>query len=174
MRAADKTDSPGNRPLCPRTAGSIPVTEPGRHPDDLAIGRSDEVDLVAARLASVTMRVPDKPVTARSAAISTRSALITLTATLGTAGLAAAAANPGLLAVVDQHAAAVRDSLGGDRRALTVAALAGYAEGIRGAAVEHGWQSPAAPVDWSQPDWPLTRLLAVCALARSLDPRHLA
>ncbi|MCW3817522.1 DUF6401 family natural product biosynthesis protein [Micromonospora sp. DR5-3] len=120
------------------------------------------------------MRVPNNRVAARSAAASARSTLARLTAAVGTAGLAAAAADPGLLAVVDQHAAAVRDSLHGDRRALTVAALAGYAEGVRAAAVEHGWQPPVEPVDWSQPDWLLTRLLAVCALARSLDPRHLA
>ena len=126
------------------------------------------------RLASVTMRVPYNRVATRSAVGSARSALVGLTASVGTAGLAAAAARPGLLAVVDQHAAAVRDSLDGDRRPLTVAALAGYAEGVRAAALEHGWQPPAALTDWSEPDWLLTRLLAVCALARSLDPRHLA
>ncbi|WBB81475.1 DUF6401 family natural product biosynthesis protein [Micromonospora sp. WMMD882] len=89
-----------------------------------------------------------------------------LTVSIGTAGLAAAARRPGLLAQVDQHAAAVRDSLDGDRRPLTLAALAGYAEGVRAAALEHGWSPPTGPVDWSAPDWPLTRLLAVCALAR--------
>ncbi|MGR6318501.1 DUF6401 family natural product biosynthesis protein [Micromonospora soli] len=120
------------------------------------------------------MRAPNNRVSTPSAAASARSTLVTLTAAVGTAGLAAAAANPGLLAVVDQHAAGVRDSLHGDQRPLTVAALAGYAEGVRAAAQEHGWQPPAAPVDWSQPDWLLTRLLAVCVLARSLDPRHLA
>ncbi|MFG2057394.1 DUF6401 family natural product biosynthesis protein [Micromonospora sp. NPDC048930] len=120
------------------------------------------------------MRVPDNRVAARSAVVSARSTLTTLTAAVGTAGLAAATANPGLLAEVDQHAAAVRDSLHGDSRPLTVAALAGYAEGVRAAAREHGWAPPATPIDWSEPDWLLTRLLAVCALARSLDPRHLA
>ncbi|MFC4144918.1 DUF6401 family natural product biosynthesis protein [Micromonospora mangrovi] len=119
------------------------------------------------------MRVPYNRVVTRSAAGSARSALAVLTASVGTAGLAAAAARPGLLAMVDQHAAAVRDSLGGDRRPLTVAALAGYAEGVRSAALEHGWQPPA-DLDWSEPDWLRLRLLAVCALARSLDPRHLA
>nr|WP_243420816.1 DUF6401 family natural product biosynthesis protein [Micromonospora globispora] len=56
----------------------------------------------------------------------------------------------------------------------TVAALAGYAQGVRAAALEHGWEPPADLTDWSEPDWLLTRLLAVCALARSLDPRYLA
>lgn len=120
------------------------------------------------------MRVSDNRLATRSAAMSARTTLTTLTTVVGTAGLAAAAANPGLLAVVDQHAAAVRDSLHGDHRPLTVAALAGYAEGVRAAALDHGWQPPAGPVDWSQPDWLFTRLLAVCALARALDPRDLA
>ncbi|SCL24436.1 hypothetical protein GA0070624_2921 [Micromonospora rhizosphaerae] len=120
------------------------------------------------------MRVPYNRAATRSAAGAARSTLAVLTASVGTAGLAAAAARPGLLAMVDQHAAAVRDSLDGDRRPLTVATLAGYAEGVRAAALEHGWQPPAGPADWSEPDWLHTRLLAVCALARSLDPRHLA
>jgi hypothetical protein len=120
------------------------------------------------------MPVPDDRAPSRSAAASARSTLATLTATVGTAGLAAAAGNPGLLAEVDQHAAAVRDSLHGEHRPLSVAALAGYAEGVRAAALEHGRQPPATAVDWSQPDWLLTRMVAVCALARSLDPRYLA
>ncbi|MCI4065338.1 DUF6401 family natural product biosynthesis protein [Micromonospora sp. R77] len=120
------------------------------------------------------MRVPYNRVATRTAASSARSALAVLTSSVGTTGLAAAAARPGLLALVDQHAAAVRDSLGGDRRPLTVAALAGYAEGVRAAALEHGWQPPADGTDWAEPDWLRLRLLGVCALARSLDPRYLA
>ncbi|MGW4502521.1 DUF6401 family natural product biosynthesis protein [Micromonospora sp. NPDC004336] len=115
------------------------------------------------------MRVLFNRVEARSAASSARATLALLSTSVGTGGLAAAAASPGLLALVDQHAAAVRESLDGDRRPLSAAALAGYAEGVRAAALEHGWQPPAASVDWSEPDWLLTRLLAVCALARSLD-----
>ncbi|MGC4896314.1 DUF6401 family natural product biosynthesis protein [Micromonospora sp. DT31] len=120
------------------------------------------------------MRVPKNRVATPSTAVAARSTLTTLTAAVGSAGLAAARANPGLLAEVDQHAAGVRDSLNGDRRQLTVAALAGYVEGLRDAATEHGWTPPEEPVDWSAPDWLLTRLLAVCLLARALDPRHLA
>lgn len=115
------------------------------------------------------MRAPFHQVTPRTLVDAARSTLSTLSATVGTDGLAAAAARPGLLALVDQHAAAVRESLGGDRRPLTVAALAGYTEGIRDAAHEHDWQQPAQPIDWAAPDWLLTRLLAVTALARSLD-----
>ncbi|TDC72245.1 hypothetical protein E1193_28155 [Micromonospora sp. KC606] len=119
------------------------------------------------------MRVPFPQVAVRTAASQARSTLALLAASVGAGGLAAAAANPGLLALVDQHAAAVRDSLDGDRRPLTPAALAGYAEGVRAAALEHGLVPPAGPVDWSTPDWLPVRLLAVCALARTLDPRHL-
>lgn len=90
---------------------------------------------------------------------------------VGSAGLEAVARRPGLLAVVDQHAAAVRDSLFGDLRPLTAVTLAGYAEGVRDAAVERGWRPPPHPVDWSAADWVLTRLLAVCDLARAV-PTH--
>ena len=84
---------------------------------------------------------------------------------VGESGLAVAAVSPGLRAAVDQHAAAVRDSLLGDLRPLSEVALAGYAQGIREAAQDHGWQAPTGPVDWTRADWVLTRLLAVCALA---------
>lgn len=108
----------------------------------------------------------------RSITGSARSVLTALGTSVGITGLAAAADRPDLLAIIDQHTAAVRDSLDGDRRPLTRVALAGYAEGVRAAALEHGWQPPAGPVDWSDPDWLLARLLAVYTLARSLDPRH--
>ncbi|SCL31228.1 hypothetical protein GA0074692_3073 [Micromonospora pallida] len=107
--------------------------------------------------------------TADTAVGMARASIAALTVSIGTAGLAATARRPDLLAQVDQHAAAVRDSLDGDRRPLTLAALAGYAEGVRAAAVEHGWTSPSGPVDWSAPGWVLTRLLAVCALARPIS-----
>ncbi|MFF3856227.1 DUF6401 family natural product biosynthesis protein [Micromonospora sp. NPDC002575] len=120
------------------------------------------------------MRVPSNRAPGRSAVDSASSTLAGLTVSIGTAGLAAAATRPGLLAEVDQHAAAVRDALGGDHRPLTPAALAGYAEGVRDAAREHGWQPPTRPTDFAEPDWLLTRLLAVCALARSLGTRPAA
>ena len=115
------------------------------------------------------MRVPFNQVTTRTAVGAARSTLAALSATVGADGLAAASARPGLLALVDQHAAAVRESLGGDRRPLSAAALAGYAEGVRAAALEHDLQPPVGPVDWSAPDWLVTRLLAIAALARALD-----
>jgi hypothetical protein len=103
----------------------------------------------------------------RAATRSARAALTALMSSFGADGLDAAARHPGLLAAIDQHAAAIRDSLFGDLRPLTAIHLAGYAEGVRDAAAEHGWRFPEAPVDWSAgTDWVLTRLLAVCHLAR--------
>jgi Family of unknown function (DUF6401) len=107
---------------------------------------------------------------ARAALRSANASLAELTATLGDTGLAAAAGSPGLLAALDQHVAGVRESLSADTRPLTPVVLAAYAEGVRDAAFQHGWQAPDGPIDWSRPDWVLYRLLAVCAIARTLPP----
>ncbi|WP_092375533.1 DUF6401 family natural product biosynthesis protein [Micromonospora phaseoli] len=115
------------------------------------------------------MRVPSNRVTAPTAVDSARSRLVALANAVGLDGMAAANSLPGLLAAVDQHAAAVRDSLHGDRRPLSAAALAGYSEGVRSAAGEHGWQAPSGPIDWAEADWVLLRLLSVCALTTVLD-----
>jgi len=105
---------------------------------------------------------------------SSRRTLNHLHSQLGAAGLVAAVASaPGLAAVVDQHAAAVRDILvAGVEGATAVAGvvlLAGYARGLLDHARESGWRltvphGPDGPLDW------LTfRLLAVCSLASSID-----
>lgn len=104
----------------------------------------------------------------------TRSAQAVVTAlmsSLGSAGLRAATEQPRLLASLDQHAAAIRDSLATAEGGVSLAALAGYAEGIHAGADAHGWRPAAIPVNWSDigEDWVLLRLLAVCSLARSLD-----
>ena len=104
---------------------------------------------------------------ARAALRSAHASLAELHDTVGVSGLAAADANPGLMAVVDQHAAGIRDSLSSDVRPLTAVLLAAYAEGVRDAAFTHGWHPPA-DLDWTTNDWVLRRLLAVCALARTL------
>jgi hypothetical protein len=109
---------------------------------------------------------------ARAALRSAHACLDELTATVGVTGLEAAARIPGLLAAVDQHAAGIRDSLSVDVRPLTAVILAAYAEGVRDAAFKHGWQPPAAPIDWERHDWVLYRLLAVCTLAQSLPAPH--
>ena len=105
---------------------------------------------------------------ARAALRSAHASLAELHDTVGVSGLAAADANPGLMAVVDQHAAGIRDSLSSDVRPLTAVLLAAYAEGVRDAAFTHGWRPPADGLDWTTNDWVLRRLLAVCALARTL------
>jgi hypothetical protein len=93
--------------------------------------------------------------------------IASLMARLGEAGLAAAAALPGLLAQIDQHATAVLDALCRDGRPLAPLTLAGYAEGVCDAATERGWRAPdAGGVDWTRPDWAVLRLVAICGLAR--------
>ncbi|MEU5564108.1 DUF6401 family natural product biosynthesis protein [Micromonospora musae] len=113
------------------------------------------------------MRVPFNRV-APHAVDSARSVLAALADVVGD-GLAVSTERPGLHALLDQHAAAVRDGLGVDLRPLNVAVLAGYLEGLLTAASERGWQPVVGPIDWSDPDWLRIRLLAVHTLARSLD-----
>ena len=105
---------------------------------------------------------------ARAALRSAYACLAELHDTIGVSGLDAADANPGLMAVVDQHTAGIRDSLAADSHPLTAVILAAYAEGVRDAAFTHGWRPPVEVIDWSENDWVLLRLLAVCALARTL------
>jgi hypothetical protein len=105
---------------------------------------------------------------ARAALHSAHVSLDELTATVGVTGFEAAVELPALLAIVDQHAAGIRDSLSADTRPLTPIVLAAYAEGVRDAAFKHGWEPPVGPIDWSRNDWVLFRLLAVCSLARTL------
>jgi hypothetical protein len=104
---------------------------------------------------------------ARAALRSAHASLDELHDTIGVSGLVAADANPGLMAVVDQHSAGIRDSLSSDVRPLTAVLLAAYAEGVRDAAFTHGWRPPV-DLDWTTNDWVLRRLLAVCAIARTL------
>ncbi|MFC0526963.1 DUF6401 family natural product biosynthesis protein [Phytohabitans kaempferiae] len=109
--------------------------------------------------------------TSRAATRSARSVINGMMSAFGASGLEAAGRNPGLLAAVDQHAAAIRDSLHGDLRPITPVHLAGYAEGVRDAAAEHGWTLPVGPIDWSATtDWVLLRLLAICHLAYARVP----
>ncbi|HEX5200003.1 DUF6401 family natural product biosynthesis protein [Paractinoplanes rhizophilus] len=92
-------------------------------------------------------------------------------ARVGVDGLAAAFADPGLLALVDQHAAAVRDALAGAERPIDAEALSAYARSIVAAARRAGRFVPAAgeapthPADWQSTDWHVLRLVAVCLLA---------
>ena len=95
--------------------------------------------------------------------------IASLTARLGEAGLAAAAALPGLLAELDRHAAAVQDALCRDGRPLAPAILARYAEGVHDAASQRGWRAPdPRALDWTRADWAVLRLVAIFGLFRDL------
>ncbi|MBU2671017.1 hypothetical protein KOI35_46725 [Actinoplanes bogorensis] len=92
-------------------------------------------------------------------------------ARVGVDGLVAALADPGLLALVDQHAAAVRDALESAGRDADAEGLAGYARSIVAGArrmsrvlPEPGF-APVSPAEWKAADWHLLRLVAVCAIA---------
>lgn len=97
---------------------------------------------------------------------------------VGSAGLVAAAAVPGLVAVIDQHAAAVRDILtvGVESGAAVagVVLLAGYAQGVQDHLRERGepLRVPSDLTSWLNADWFAVRLVAVCALAKDLRPGH--
>jgi hypothetical protein len=91
-------------------------------------------------------------------------------ATVGVDGLVAAMGQPGLMAAVDQHAAAIRDSLAASGLPLAAAPLAGYASSVSAAAVRMGREVPAPETtDWSKATWFQLRLMAVCALAISVE-----
>jgi hypothetical protein len=119
------------------------------------------------------------------AEFSARTMLAQLHDRIGTPGLAAAVAIPGLAAMVDQHAAAVRDILAagveGSATATGMVLLAGYARGLLDQAREMGWHvgQPSTAVAWTRADWLTTRLVAICDLAHRADqprpagdPRH--
>ncbi|WP_199700855.1 DUF6401 family natural product biosynthesis protein [Jiangella rhizosphaerae] len=65
---------------------------------------------------------------------------------------------PGLLAEVDQHAAAVRDILIHSHHGLGPVELADYARGVEDVARDRGWQPGTN-------DWVSLRLAGVCLLA---------
>jgi hypothetical protein len=91
---------------------------------------------------------------------------------VGGTGFPALRADPGLLALVDQHAAAVRDAVARPDGTITAMNLASYADGVCDAAGLRGWHLAREldAADWRIPGWPLLRLLAVCELARHLLP----
>ena len=75
---------------------------------------------------------------------------------------------PGLLAAVDQHAAAIRDILGLSVGSAGPVELAAYARGVRDGATDHGWMPTSISADWVT-----IRLLAAVSLAfPSSQPRH--
>jgi hypothetical protein len=111
------------------------------------------------------------PVTAQPTANPTAEVVLDNTmAQVGVDGLAAAMVLPGLMAAIDQHAAAVRDSLLASGLTITAVPLSGYATSVSAAAVRMGRELPdPATADWSKATWFQLRLLAVCALALEHD-----
>ena len=94
-------------------------------------------------------------------------------ARVGVDGLAAALGDAGLLAQVDQHAAAVRDALHHAGREIDADGLAAYAKSIAAAAERMGRPVPqpghayvSGPA-WLAAEWHLMRLVAVCMIAES-------
>jgi hypothetical protein len=91
-------------------------------------------------------------------------------AMVGVDGLVAALAQPFLLAKVDQHAAAVRESLTAAGKVIDSISLAGYARSVIAVHQRHGRPLPTPDsVDWSDADWTVLRLVAVCHLADAVD-----
>ena len=89
--------------------------------------------------------------------------------------LVAAHADAGLLAQLDQHAAAVRESLRGAERPVDAEGLAAYAKSVAAAAVRMGrplpepGHAPLTGTGWLTAEWHLMRLVAVCLIAESAD-----
>jgi hypothetical protein len=94
-------------------------------------------------------------------------------ARVGVDGLAAALGDPGLLAQVDQHAAAVRASLHHAGRAVDATGLAAYARSVAAAATRMGRPLPEpghayiSGSAWLSAEWHLVRLVAVCMIAEA-------
>ena len=87
-------------------------------------------------------------------------------ARIGVDGLLEALASPGLLARVDQHAAAVRNSIESAGKEVDPISLSGYARSVLAVHERHGRPLPTpATVAWPNPDWTVLRLVAVCSLA---------
>jgi hypothetical protein len=85
---------------------------------------------------------------------------------IGVDGLVAALASPGIMAVVDQHAAAIRETLA-ERDRSGHAALLAYARSVVAGAFRtaHPLPENGADVEWDRADWYTLRLVAVCRLA---------
>jgi hypothetical protein len=102
-----------------------------------------------------------------------RALLDEMMARVGVDGLVAAHADAGLLAQVDQHAAAVREALHHAGREVGAEGLAAYAKSIAAAAVRMGrplpepGDAPMTGTGWLGAQWHLMRLVAVCLIAES-------
>lgn len=115
------------------------------------------------------------PVSTTAAGAPARALLDEMMARVGVDGLAAALSDTGLLAQVDQHAAAVRESLHDAGRPVDAEGLAAYAKSIAAAADRMGRPVPqpghayVSGSAWLTAEWHLMRLVAVCLIAESAD-----
>jgi tetrahydromethanopterin S-methyltransferase subunit H len=113
------------------------------------------------------------PISTAAAVDPARALLDEMMARVGVDGLAAALGDAGLLAQVDQHAAAVRDALRDAGRTVDAEGLAAYAKSIAAAADRMGRPVPqpghayVSGVAWLAAEWHLMRLVAVCMIAES-------
>jgi hypothetical protein len=113
------------------------------------------------------------PISAAPAVDPARALLDEMMARVGVDGLAAALGDPGLLAEVDQHAAAVREALEHAGRAVDAEGLAAYAKSVAAAAERMGRPVPqpgqayVSGFAWLSAEWHLMRLVAVCMIAES-------
>jgi uncharacterized protein DUF6401 len=113
------------------------------------------------------------PVSTVPAVDPARALLDEMMARVGVDGLAAALGDAGLLAQVDQHAAAVRDALHHAGREADAEGLAAYARSIVAAAHRMGRPVPepghayVSGTAWLAAEWHLMRLVAVCMIAES-------
>jgi hypothetical protein len=91
-----------------------------------------------------------------------------LMALLGVDGLVAAYRSPALLAVVDQHATAVREALARADKRVDAVSLAAYGRSVAAAGRRTGRELPEpGDIDWNTAGWHVLRLLGVCALAEA-------
>ena len=116
---------------------------------------------------------PPPAATSTGADVAARALLDEMMARVGVDGLVAAHADTGLLAQVDQHAAAVREALAHAGRAADAEGLASYARSIAAAAERMGRPVPqpghayVSGSAWLAAEWHLLRLVAVCMIAES-------
>lgn len=94
--------------------------------------------------------------------------LATLWHRIGRAGLDAATLDTGLAAQLFVHEREVRTWLGGQGLAVSPPSIAGYAAVLLTAAQRCGRRLPATEgYDWSDAEWYMVRLLALCAMTRA-------
>jgi hypothetical protein len=114
------------------------------------------------------------PITAAAAVARPAGAYLDeMMARVGVDGLAAAFAEPALLARLDQQAATIRDALLGAGRVIDADGLAAYARSIAAGAVRMGRPlpepgfAPMAASEWLAAGFPLLRMVAVCLIAET-------